>query len=326
VAICARHGGLLDWGAQRLREEGIDSLAGTCDVSRREDVERFLRAVRQELGPIDVLVNNAGIMEVGPVEHMRVEDFEAAMGVMFWGPVYACLAVYPEMVRRRSGHIVNVTSIGGKVSVPHLLPYGAAKFAAVGFSEGLTAELAQYGVRVTTVAPGLMRTGSYLNAYVRGRRGAELTWFGLGASVPGMSMDAERAARQIVRAMQRGQREVVLSLPASLLAAVHGIAPGLVIAALSWVNRLLPVAQASNAERARGADVQAGLDSRLLDLASGWGRDAAERFQPPEHLAGPALAPPTSPDGEHRYGGNHAAVQARRPRGGRARPADRAAN
>jgi short-subunit dehydrogenase len=86
------------------------------------------------------------------------------------------------------------------LSVPHLLPSSTAKFAAVGFSEGLRAELGRGPVTVTTVVPGLMRTGSHLNARFTGRAGQEFTWFSLGASLPLISMDAERAARQIVTA------------------------------------------------------------------------------------------------------------------------------
>lgn len=100
------------------------------------------------------------------------------------------------MRARRRGRIVNITSIGGKVGMPHLLPYTCAKFATVGLSEGLRAELGREGIRVTTIVPGLMRTGSHLKAMFRGQHEQEFTWFSLGASLPLVSMGAERAARQ----------------------------------------------------------------------------------------------------------------------------------
>ena len=125
------------------------------------------------LGPIDVLVNNAGIITVGPFLEMDVEDFDQAMKVMFWGPLYTTLAVLPAMRARKQGSIVNITSIGGKVSVPHLLPYCCAKFAAVALSEGLRTELMPDGIRVTTIAPGLLRTGSHLNARFKGKQADE---------------------------------------------------------------------------------------------------------------------------------------------------------
>src|SRR5207253_3425233 len=151
-----------------------------------------------EVGPVDVLINNAGVIAVGPWQTQTLDDFREMLEIQFWGVVHMTLSVLPGMVERGSGRIANVTSIGGKVSVPWLLPYNSAKFAAVGFSEGLRAEVAGDGVTVTTVVPGLMRTGSYGNALFKGKHEAELTWFALGASLPGISMDAERAARQIV--------------------------------------------------------------------------------------------------------------------------------
>jgi short-subunit dehydrogenase len=207
---------------------------------------------------VDILVNNAGTIQVGPFESMTTKDFEDAMRVMFWGMLHPTLTVLPDMLGRRSGRIVNITSIGGKVSMPHLLPYGCAKFAAVGLSEGLRAELKSQGIRVTTIVPGLMRTGSFLNAFFKGRQEKEFRWFSLGATLPLISMDAKRAARQIVDATRRGQAERVLSLPAGLLADFHGQFPGLTADLLALANRfVLPRAEGGRAEPVRGMDVRA---------------------------------------------------------------------
>ena len=113
-----------------------------------------------------------------------VADFEDAMGTMFWGMVYTTLAALPQMTERGAGRIVNITSIGGKVAVPHLLPYCCAKFAAVGFSEGIRAELAKDHIKVTTVVPGLLRTGSHANAVFKGDHHKEYGWFSLAATRP----------------------------------------------------------------------------------------------------------------------------------------------
>ena len=149
-----------------LREIGAEVLAIPCDVSDRVQVYELVKQATRAFGQIDILVNNAGVIQVSPVENVKLADFEQAMDIMFWGVLYPIMAVLPQMQERRSGRIVNITSIGGKVSVPHLLPYASAKFATVGLSEGLRAELAKDGITVTTIAPGLMRTGSYLNALV----------------------------------------------------------------------------------------------------------------------------------------------------------------
>src|SRR5918912_3423887 len=129
---------------------------------------------------------------------MTLEDFEQAMAVHFWGPLYATLAVLPQMRARRDGRIVNISSIGGKVSVPHLVPYSASKFALAGLSDGLRAELSKENVIVTTVCPGLMRTGSPRNATFKGKHRDEYAWFSISDALPLTSMSAERAARQII--------------------------------------------------------------------------------------------------------------------------------
>lgn len=279
LVICARDVTELEVARADLTASGAEVLAIPCDIADRGQVEHLVAAATRRYGAIDILIANAGIMEVGPLATMELADFERALGVMFWGVLNPILAVLPQMRARRSGRIVAITSIGGKVSVPHLLPYGAAKFAAVGLAEGLRAELAGTGVRVTTVVPGLMRTGSYLNAAFRGNQEAEFTWFALGASLPLVSMDAERAARQIVAATKRGDAEVILSVPAAVLARVHGLFPGLTADALGLVNRLLPSAPAAGPTAPlRGKDVAARLHSGALDTATAWGRDAAERF------------------------------------------------
>src|SRR4051794_5475981 len=178
--------------------------------------------------------------QVGPVEAMTISDYERAMRVMFWGTVYPTLALLPQFTSRKSGRVVNITSIGGKVAVPHLLPYTCAKFAAVGFSEGLHGELRESGVKVVTIAPGLMRTGSYLNADFKGDAEKESPRFGINSRMPGLNINGERAARQIADATSRGTAEKVLTTPANLLARAHGLAPGLTSEILGMVGSLLP--------------------------------------------------------------------------------------
>jgi short-subunit dehydrogenase len=154
--------------------------------------------------------------------------------------LYTTLAVLPQMRERRDGRIVNISSIGGKVSVPHLLPYSASKFALVGLSEGLRSELAKDGIAVTTVCPGLMRTGSPRNATFKGQHRAEYAWFSISDALPATSMQAERAARQIIGACKRGDAEIVLSIQAQLAVKFHGLFPGLTQDMLGLFNKLLP--------------------------------------------------------------------------------------
>jgi short-subunit dehydrogenase len=158
------------------------------------------------------------------------------------------------MRARKRGRIVNVSSIGGLIGVPHLLPYAASKFALTGLSEGLHAELAREGIVVTTVCPGLMRTGSPRHAWFKGDHAAEYRWFAAADSLPLLSMSAERAAARIFDALSAGEAFVILGLPAKLAARVHGIAPGLVDRALALANRWLPRPTIAGLEARAGAE------------------------------------------------------------------------
>ncbi len=240
VAICGRDSDTLARARETLSGTSAAALALTCDVSDRHQVAELIRSVHSGLGPIDVLINNAGMVDVGPVGAMTAAEFERDMSTNFWGPLNVILAVLPHMRSRGEGRIVNIASIGGKVSVPHLLPYSSSKFALVGLSDGLRAELRASGILVTTVCPGLMRTGSPRHATFKGRHDAEYTWFSLADNLPLLSMNVERAARRILNAVRHGKSHVVLSLPAKVADKIHGLFPGLTSDALGLANRLLP--------------------------------------------------------------------------------------
>jgi NAD(P)-dependent dehydrogenase (short-subunit alcohol dehydrogenase family) len=240
LAICGPDPESLERARASIAKLGAEVMAVPADVTDPASVEELIEAVRQRLGPIDVLINNAGVIEVGPAVTTSVADYENAMAINFWGMLYPTLALLPEMRARRSGRIVNITSIGGKLGLPHFLPYSASKFAAVGFSQGLRAELAADGIKVVTVCPGLTRTGSPRNAIFRGRHRSEYAWFSISDPLPGLSMSAEKAARRIVAACRRGDAEVLFPLPARVAAVVNAVAPGLTARVLAGVDRLLP--------------------------------------------------------------------------------------
>lgn len=264
LALCSRDPDELDRALSDLAAREAEAAGVVCDVTDQAQVRQMVEAFRWHFGRIDVLVNNAGTIAVAPMEVMTLADYEKAMATHFWGPLYTTLAVVPEMRARREGRIVNITSIGGKVSVPHLLPYSASKFALVGLSEGLTAELAKDGIAVTTVVPGLMRTGSPRNATFKGKHEAEYAWFKISDSLPGLSTSARRAARRIVSACKHGDAEIVLTLPAQLAVAFHGVFPGLTARILGWVNRTLPAPGGIGAFPARGAESESALSESWL--------------------------------------------------------------
>jgi NAD(P)-dependent dehydrogenase (short-subunit alcohol dehydrogenase family) len=272
VAVCARDGDELDRARDDLRRRGADVLAVSCDLTDRRQVFELVRRVRDHYGQVDVLVNNAGVIQVGPAELMTLEDYEEAMRTHFWAPLYTTLAVLPDMRRRREGRIVNVSSIGGIVSVPHLVPYNASKFALRGLSEGLRAELLKDGIYLTTVCPGLMRTGSPPNAFFKGQHQLEYAWFSIGDALPLLTISAEHAARQIVRACVYGKSEVLLTLPAQVAARFHGLCPGLTADLLGLVNQVLPGPGGIGTARVRGRESTSALSpswaTTLSDRAS----------------------------------------------------------
>ncbi len=287
LAICARNGDELDRARVEL-ERSAQVITIACDVANKADVDVMVSKVRQRFGHIDVLINNAGTIAVGPMESMTVEDYQDAMNIHFWGPVHTVLAVAPEMQRRGEGRIVNIASIGGKISVPHLLPYCASKFALVGFSKGLRAELKKDGVVVTTVCPGLMRTGSPENATFKGQHKAEYAWFSVSASMPGGSMSAEKAARQTLTACRRGDAEAILSMPAKMAAKLDALMPELTAGLFSIAGKLLPGAGGIGTAGATGRESHSAASPSWLTALS---QKAARRNNEVALEADPELDP-----------------------------------
>lgn len=267
IVICSRDSVQLERARHDLEARGAEVFAERCDVANPDEVRGLIAAADARFGGVDIVVNNAGVIQVGPFDTMREADFERAMAINFWGAFNVISEVLPQMRARRAGRIVNITSIGGKLAVPHLLPYSASKFAMVGYSQGLSAELAKEGIRVSTIVPGLMRTGSPVNALFKGQAELEFTWFSLGDALPFTSISAERAARRIVKAARRGEAEVTLSWQAKLLRITHGLLPGTVTRILGWLNRLLPEANGIGKEEQRGMELTTSLaPSRLTWL------------------------------------------------------------
>lgn len=240
LAICARSSTQLSNAKIELERSGAKVLALQADLTKQDEVNVLIRDVVNHYGRLDVLINNAGIVQVGPQETMTVEDYQAAMDTNFWAALYTMHAALPHFNNQGEGRIVNITSIGGKIAVPHLLPYTVSKFALVGLSEGMHAELKKENIHVTTVVPNLMRTGSPRNITVKGDHESEYAWFKYSDSLPLTSQAAENAAQQVIKALIYGRSEVTLTYSAKLATLVKALAPGWVSALLSLTNRFLP--------------------------------------------------------------------------------------
>jgi short-subunit dehydrogenase len=251
-----------------------DLYTFSADLRDQKQAEELIRQTTERFGGIDVLINNAGVISVGPIENQTVDQFRDQMESNFFSGLYCTLAVLPQMLERRRGAIANITSLGGKIAVPHLLPYTASKFAAVGFSPGLGIELASKGICVTTVVPGLMRTGSHRNAQFTGDASREYRWFSLAANTPGVSIAASRAARQIANAIASRSAEVTITPQAFVASRVGNVAPAMYRMMMRGVHVFLPKAQMGQQQVQRGEEVR----EYEWFPASSIGSSAAQRY------------------------------------------------
>jgi len=277
LAICGRDADAVERAARALGRHGADVLGEARDLGDPKAAVAFVGSVVRRFGRVDVLVNNAGTMQVSPIEHLDLVKLEACMRANFWSAASMTFAVLPFL--GRSARIVNVTSIGGRAPIPHMLGYTASKFAMMGFSEGLAVELASRGISVTTVVPGPMRTGSFYNAEFFGRQREEFAWFSVLASLPVVSADATRAARRIVQAAAEGRREVRIGLSGTLLSWLHGLFPGLFVGLVGIVERFLP-APGTSEERWRGREINSTLPGSVW-LSLGDRAARANNEEPP---------------------------------------------
>src|SRR6266436_5067913 len=257
VALIARDPQELARAKADLAPRGGKVLTVECDLLDTRQVQSAVRHVIDRFGKIDILINNAGIIEVGPFQHMTAEDFERAMRLHFWAPFELISQIVPEMRIWGGGRIVNISSIGGKIAVPHMASYSASKFALTGLSDAVRAELARDNIHVTTVAPGMMRTGSHVNAKFKGKHDREFAWFAASAGAPLLSMNGDRAARKILAACRRGQPSLTLTFAARLQIVANALFPNLTGYAMQLVNRFLPKSSGGEGNRSRaGSEVR----------------------------------------------------------------------
>ncbi len=257
VALIARDTDELARAKADLADRGGDVLTIQADLLDTDQIQLAVRQTIDRFGKIDILINNAGIIEVGPLEHMSRQDFERSMAVHFWAPYELTSQVAFEMRTWGGGRIVNISSIGGKIAVPHMAPYTVSKFALAGFSDAIRSELARDKIYVTTVTPGLMRTGSEGHAKFRGDHSAEFHAFTGANRLPFASMSAERAAKKILAACARGQPALAIPFAARVLIVANALFPNFVGRIMKIVNKRLPLPVAGD-----GSDAHAGSEIR----------------------------------------------------------------
>lgn len=201
VVLAARREDRLHDTAQRVRARGGEAFVISCDVAKLEDRETLVRATLAQFGRIDVLLNNAGFGFSGTVEETPEEVMRELLEVNYLAAFNLTRAVLPQMRRQRAGHIVNVSSVVGKISFPLHGAYAASKFALCAMTDALRGELAGSGVTASVVLPATTRTEFFA---------VQRTAGGAGTMPAGPQHSPERVARAIVRAVEHPTPEVNL--------------------------------------------------------------------------------------------------------------------
>lgn len=249
LALCARDAEHLNKVSKEFTEKGYSIFIHAADVTDSEQVQQMVEQVIRYYGHIDIVINNAGIMLVGPDQVMEIADYKSLMESNCWSSLYTTKALVPHFKAQGIGHIVNICSIGSKISVPHMVPYSVSKFALIGLSQGLASELAHDNILVTTVVPNLMRTGSPRNISVKGNHQAEYAWFKLASSLPMISQSADVAAKRIVEGIEFQETQITLTFTAKLAVALQALAPDLIGGSTRLAGRLMPSSDDSTVKK-----------------------------------------------------------------------------
>ncbi|TLV03330.1 SDR family NAD(P)-dependent oxidoreductase [Dyadobacter luticola] len=270
IAICARNENQLEKAEydEELEKAGIFAIR--ADLTNELEARKVVDEVINHFGRIDLLINNAGTMIVGPENLMEIDDYQQVMDANLWSALYMMKAALPHFRAQGEGHIANICSIGGKIAVPHMLPYSVSKFAMVGLSEGMGVELKKDNIHVTTVIPNLMRTGSPMNVTVKGKHESEYEWFKLADSLPFLSQDAKVAAKEIVTAIENGENEIVLTATGKVVTALKGIMPGSITTLTQFADRFFPRSENKLAKKGYESESDAthGLVGSITDAAA----------------------------------------------------------
>ncbi|HEY9686497.1 MAG TPA: SDR family oxidoreductase [Coleofasciculaceae cyanobacterium] len=263
VALLARDPDELDRARTKLQKVALGGrlLTIPCDLKQLSELEQAFAQVEECCGRVDLLINNAGSISVGPFESMDDADFEAQLKLQVHAVTHAIRLALPAFRSQGEGRVVNISSIGGKLPVPHMSTYCAAKFALAGLSETLTAELAPDNIKVTTVYPGMMRTGSPIQAVFKGNHEKEYGWFASGDVMPGLSVSADYAARKILEAARNGDTQVRFPAVTKIGILGHAIFPETYALLMRQAARLMPKDQSRL--RKTGAESQTWLERQV---------------------------------------------------------------
>ena len=200
IILVARRKNKLEQVENELKQFNVNTLVCVCDVSKKDQVEELSKIVLQKFDSIDILVNNAGFVIYGSVSDLSINEIESQMETNYFGMIYCVKNFLPLMLKKKSGHIVNVASVGASFSVPGVSSYCATKFAMLGFSEGLKHELYGTGVGLTVVSPIMVRTPLFEHP----------SFTNFSKFSTGVSLSSETVAKTIIKASNSSRLEIVV--------------------------------------------------------------------------------------------------------------------
>src|SRR4051794_21850142 len=158
VVLGARRSARIEALADELKRSGTQALAMTTDVTDREQVKALVDAAVERFGRVDVMLNNAGLMQQSPLERLMVDEWDNMVDINIKGVLYGIAAVLPHMQRQKAGHVINVSSVAGHKVTPAGVVYSATKHAVRAITEGLRQEVKAYNIRTTIISPGAVAT------------------------------------------------------------------------------------------------------------------------------------------------------------------------
>lgn len=277
VALVARDAEELERAQQKLRKDFPESRIWTvtCDITNPETLPPCFKDVVDLMGGLDLLVNNAGSILVGPLSTMDLADYSRLTELHLMAAIRAIEFATPHLARSQ-GRILNISSLGGKRGIPHMAAYNASKFALTGYAQSAAAELAADGIVMTTVHPTVMRTGSPIQAYFKGDALKEYEVFAAMDVAPGLSMSADAAAKKILGAVADGRSEMILSLVGNLQQVFGALFPEVVASGLRAAARALP--QGSVRTAIQGKDLKLNADNAAEALLETRSRKFKEEY------------------------------------------------
>lgn len=230
MVLNARNAEVLEETAKAVRTAGGEALCVAGDIADPQVVKSLVAMCKEQFGGIDVLVNNAGLAKTGPMHKLNVDDWRYVFEVNFFAPLMLTYEVLPHFFEKRSGKIVNVASVAGKIAFPGSVCYSASKFALTGLSEGMAAELSWRGVDVVTVCPGWVRT----EFFKKNSSSEDPSEIAMRKDIQGwlmrnvLSISSEQCADNIISACEKGGcHEIILTKPGVVMERISGIAPNL---------------------------------------------------------------------------------------------------